>query len=503
MADLNLFWGDIHNHCGISYGYGSLEKALEIAKDNLDFCAITGHAMWPDMAYEGKEWAYLENYHKKGFEKLAVNWEQTQNTINRANQDGLFTTFQSYEMHSRKYGDYHVVSKNNLLPILNRVSPEAIISELPVDTAIAIAHHPGYTTGSRGIAWDLFNERITPVVEVFSKHGCAMYDNAPYPYYHSMGPRDGRSTIHAGLEKGYQFGFVGSTDHHAGYPGSYGSGMMAVMAQRKTRQDIWEGIVNRHTYAVTGDRILCNFRLNGKIFGSKVQAEARRDIQLDITACGFIDRVTIYKNCKILWVLHGESIPLEPATKDRRFKVRIEMGWGFLNRPFLWDGNIVIRDGVLEGCEKCYRGRNILAPSSENDTMEEANLLEHVMQSTVNNVQFRCTTFCNPTPIHAQTSSIILEISGDSHTSIGLNVNQSQHWFSIGELLHGSRSFHMDNRIPESEAVMVHQAVPESCYNIHYSLTDKEKTCDCDVYHVEVRQLNNQCAWISPIYVYS
>ena len=37
MADLNVYVGDIHNHCGISYGYGSIENAVEFARSQLDF----------------------------------------------------------------------------------------------------------------------------------------------------------------------------------------------------------------------------------------------------------------------------------------------------------------------------------------------------------------------------------------------------------------------------------------------------------------------------------
>lgn len=44
-----LLWGDLHNHCGITYGFGSLQNALKIARSHLDFCCITGHAMWPDI----------------------------------------------------------------------------------------------------------------------------------------------------------------------------------------------------------------------------------------------------------------------------------------------------------------------------------------------------------------------------------------------------------------------------------------------------------------------
>lgn len=41
---MELLFGDIHNHCGMTYGYGSLEHALAAAREQLDFCMVTGHA---------------------------------------------------------------------------------------------------------------------------------------------------------------------------------------------------------------------------------------------------------------------------------------------------------------------------------------------------------------------------------------------------------------------------------------------------------------------------
>ena len=63
-----------------------------------------------------------------------------------------------------------------------------------------------------------------------------MCEEADYPYYHNMGPRDGRNLIYEGLKRGKQFSFVASTDHHAGFPGSYGDGMAAVWAEEKAEK---------------------------------------------------------------------------------------------------------------------------------------------------------------------------------------------------------------------------------------------------------------------------
>ena len=34
----NLYWGDLHNHCAVSYGSGTATRALANAKEHLDFC---------------------------------------------------------------------------------------------------------------------------------------------------------------------------------------------------------------------------------------------------------------------------------------------------------------------------------------------------------------------------------------------------------------------------------------------------------------------------------
>ncbi|MFR9028430.1 MAG: DUF3604 domain-containing protein [Clostridium sp.] len=182
-------------------------------------------------------------------------------TIAEANTED-FITFQAYEMHSSLYGDHHIVTPDDSLPLIYRDSPAQLLHDSGCD-GITVAHHIGYTPGYRGINWDLYDPAVTPLIEVCSKHGCGMSETAPYPYYHNMGPRDSRCTVYEGLKRGFHFGFVGSTDHHAGYPGSYGDGKLVVLAESKTRSAIWDGLKNRRTYAVTGDRIKCDFSVDG------------------------------------------------------------------------------------------------------------------------------------------------------------------------------------------------------------------------------------------------
>src|SRR5689334_9646173 len=67
---LRPFYGDLHNHCDISYGHGSLRQALARARRQLDFVSVTGHAYWPDMPVDDPSVAHIVDFHVKGFAKL-------------------------------------------------------------------------------------------------------------------------------------------------------------------------------------------------------------------------------------------------------------------------------------------------------------------------------------------------------------------------------------------------------------------------------------------------
>ena len=69
---MHPYFGDLHNHCGISYGHGSLETALRIARQQLDFCSVTGHASWPDMPAPNKQIQHLLTYHPNELNQLKM-----------------------------------------------------------------------------------------------------------------------------------------------------------------------------------------------------------------------------------------------------------------------------------------------------------------------------------------------------------------------------------------------------------------------------------------------
>ncbi|WP_284639299.1 hypothetical protein [Paenibacillus silviterrae] len=497
-----LYWGDLHNHCGISYGFGGLENALLAAKGQLDFCAIIGHASWYDIPARTEGLEYLVDFHKEGFAKLRDHWDYVRETVKSFNVPGEFVTFQGYEAHSSQYGDHHFVTPDDDLPIVEGESTKAIIEKLTPRRVIAVPHHVGYTPGYRGGNWDSFDSAISPIVEVYSKHGCGMSDQSPFPYYHDMGPRDSRSSVSAALARKLRFGFVGSTDHHAGYPGSYGDGRLAVLADAKTRESIWEAILARRTYAVTGDKIQCRFTMNGLPMGSETTAKERR-FELDVTACDQIDKIIVYKNLRPWKVINGETLISQgsgAAKSAGKYKVKVEMGWGNKKEGFAWNATAKLQGGKLLSVETCFRGRSVLAPTPELRDDPTMNVLgNRIVGQSDTAVEWSCTSFKNPTTLHPHTAGVILEIEGDAGTELHLAANGKEIKTTVGELLSGNRTVHLHPY--NSEAIVAHRAVPQYAYTVSDAWTDTEAETDCDVYYAEIKQMNGQCAWISPFYV--
>ncbi len=486
-----ILWGDFHNHCGITYGFGSLENALKIARSHLDFCCITGHAMWPDIYQRTSETEFIVDFHQEGFQKLHDHWEEIRAEMARQNDDEL-VTFQSYEMHSSLYGDHHIISPDDSFPLIYRDSPAQLVNDCGVQ-AIAVPHHIGYTPEYRGINWDLYEQRISPCVEVFSKHGCAMSEAAPYPYYHDMGPRDSRNTVYHGLQRGNRFCFLGSTDHHAGFPGSYGDGLTAVLTEEKSRKGIWEALLAGRAYAVTGDRIVCTFSVNGKGLGETAEG-SRRTIRCAVKGEYWADKLVIYKNCKPLAVLCGEQLA---KRRSRSYKLRVEMGWGNSEDLTRWQGCITT-DGHIAGANLYLRGRSVLSPTNVDGQPAEVNDIDNrVLERSAQMFAWQCETVRNKSTLHPQTDAAVVEIEGNPETLVTVKVNGRTYTASIAQLLEGGVSWHI--KPWHSEAVKIHAAVPDYASEMVLEIEDTG-TGGTDVYHAEFVQKNNQWAFISPIY---
>jgi hypothetical protein len=216
-----------------------------------------------------------------------------------------------------------------------------------------IPHHLAYPSGSRGVNWEAFDEECTPVVEIFSEHGSGEEDRGPLTY--SAIPWAGRqtsNTARAGLQAGLRFGFVGSSDDHAGFPGAYGEGLMAALVDDFSREGIFAAIRARRTYALTGDRIEIDFSVDGEPMGATIDAGTEVEVSFAVHGRDEIDVVELIQDGRVVHRAFAEEQVGVGAAFASPVQLRLEWGWGpwgalALDRICDWAMQVRVQHGQL------------------------------------------------------------------------------------------------------------------------------------------------------------
>jgi len=493
VGNMQILFGDIHNHNAYGYGIGSLERSIDIAQTHLDFFAFTGHSSWHDMEpMEGGR----EQHWLKGFEKLKKGWPNVQNLIADANKDQEFTSFLGFEWHSSKFGDQCVVFPEDHQPLVYPNHIEKLREFCEKKNALMIPHHLAYPQGHRGVNWQEFDERCAPVVEIFSEHGNSEDDRGPYTYFnHSMGPRETSQTVKAALAKGFKFGFVASSDSHNGFPGAYGEGLLAVHSEGLERNLIIDAINQRRTYALTGDRILVQFGIDGEIMGSSIQAGRQAEVSYDVQCPDEIDVVEIIQDGIIVFRdFPNTKLNMENATAEP-FHVRLEWGWGpwgdlALDRIADWKFDLEIIGGKILNFIPCLQS----GPFDE-DRRHKFNLKSETTLSVISYSARQGAYRQNPN------QSVILEISGDGSTSIELKMSKpirNNCTVTVADLYHGSVS-RFTGGFPK-ESYQWHRLVPVPSSRIRRKKLIQISNRKSNVY-LRVKQQNGHIAWASPVFI--
>ncbi len=526
-----LFWGDLHSHCSISYGEGTVAQALARARDQLDFCSITGHAFWPDMPQDRDRYAGIIDYHREGFARLATNWDQLIDEQRDASQPGRFLALPSYEWHSLEYGDHNVYAAGPGLALTDAPNLAALREVARAARGIMIPHHIGYAAGYRGLDWQHFDAALSPFVEIYSLHGCSESEDAPYPMLHDMGPRDWNSTATAGWAAGHRFGVIASSDHHGGYPGSHGDGRVGVWARELTREAIWEAFLARRVYAVTGDKIQARLRVDGAEMGAEVRSN-RPQITVDVQGSDAVDYVELLKNdlvWKRFYPHRRTATELEPQSR-RRYRLRVTWGWGQKDRRTPWSFELRLSDGRIVSVETCFSGQAIVAPQGVggHETGADTDDLPHaVVEQQARQLNWRSMTAGNPSMRHDTTQAVSLELEAKLSDQVTLAVNGLTVRRSLGELLRRGQVHYLRGWL--SEAVRIGPLVPLDDCCVFGELVDDtpdrpqtglahassapalqavesgnhhaDPLTGANRYRIRVRQFNGQWAWTSPVWV--
>ncbi|KPL14312.1 MAG: hypothetical protein AMS23_06985 [Bacteroides sp. SM1_62] len=489
----NIYWGDIHNHCNVGYAQGSLERAYDIAKSHLDFYCFTPHSQWHDKPESS-------NFNKftEGFKITRQNWDKIKRYANESYKPGEFVSLIGYEWHSGMYGDVCIIMPGHEGELVYLDDIKGLQQFARENNAVLIPHHPAYQQGWRGQDWSFLGPvDVSPVVEVFSEHGNAESDRAPFPYIrHSMGGRYTKNTIQYLWELGHQVGIVASSDDHLGYPGAYGEGLMAVYADTLTREAIMDAIKARRTYAVSADRIELDFRLNGHWMGETLPAVSERNILVRVKGQDVIDRVEVLRNNKVIYRNHPIDENTGRSSWDKPILCRIEFGWGpwdFFNleRVTDWEFDIHITNGKIISATPCFQS----GPYDENRRNKINRLDDHFCQFTSYTSRMQAYE-------ERATNSIILEIQGAEQTELTLSISQPsniEYRQTLGDLA-ASSDIIFTGDFP-SESIMLHRIVFYENYQTAFEFIDQHAAETTDWYYVRVTQTNGSLAWSSPIWV--
>jgi hypothetical protein len=293
---------------------------------------------------------------------------------------------------------------------------------------------------------------------------------------------------------------MGSTDQHAGYPGSYGDGRVGVLSPSLSREKIWDALENRRVCCATGDKIRIDFRINDACMGEVIRGNSRK-IYLHVEAGNAIDYVDIVKNGKTAGRINGPLIPEIPQEEVVRAKVKIEFGWNRFEEPVKWNGRISVHSGVINQVETCFRGAAYTSPQKSKiaaGDLHETKVNRLLSQSDTS-VDLEMYSVKNPNTLTPATQAVILDVTMPQPGIISADFNGKHFEHTLAELLAGNKAHFMTGWL--SEAIQFNRAIPEKAFTVEHYLIDDEPEKDTDYYYVRVRQRDNQWAWSSPVWV--
>lgn len=485
-----IYFGDIHNHNAHGYGRGTIERSIDIAREHLDFFAFTGHSSWHDLTEieGGRHRHFLD-----GFKRLKETWPRVQERIAAANKVGSFVSFLGFEWHSNMFGDQCVIFPRDFRPIKYTSHVDGLRAFCLEEGALMIPHHLAYPKGRRGVNWDVFNPAATPVVEIFSFHGLSEHDRGPHAMVRgSPGGRQTANTVRAALRAGMKFGFVASTDNHAGFPGAWGEGLMGVHADTLSRESILQAVRQRRTYALTGDRIRIDAALNGLPMGADVPAAGIFELSADVDALDEIEVVELIVDGEV----HERFWPPKPATSiEAPVLVRYEWGWGpwgelALDRVCDWEQTVSLSGGRILRVDKCLGGGPFDEDRRHRIRLQSPDRME-IQSHTSRRGAFQ----------DVATHAVVMQIEGDAATRINVALQrptQMEAGASLGELMKGSANFHAGPY--GAESFQLHRAVAASEHRLSISTTLGSSDVRSYAY-LRVRQMNGQIAWTSPFFI--
>ncbi len=279
-----LYFGDLHNHLLVDDGHqGFVDQLFAIHRDRFasDFAATTSHG----------------DSNKLLISELAQNDLLTE--VNLA--PGRFISIPGFEWTQGDFvvpraGHRHIIYETPGGPLYRPTEGHSDsireFTELMSKTnGMIFAHHISRASAG-GTDWSFTNIQVEPAVEMCSSWGRFEYYQNPG---HIRAPEIKNSSVQDAWRMGWRLGVIGGSDGHNAF-GDRIQGLTGIYATELTRPALFEALRKRRCYATTGEPIQVDFRVNGHLMGSEIEASDGPLIEGSVEGTAKLTRVEVVKS---------------------------------------------------------------------------------------------------------------------------------------------------------------------------------------------------------------
>lgn len=260
-SEYGIYFGQLHSHTTNSDGAGTLDEAYNYAKNeaDVDFLAVTDHSNSFDNDLtesmgngetstkwnNGKDAA--DKYTDEDFVGIYA-YEMTW-----SNGTGHINTFNTPGFESRNKTEYK--QSDALKTYYNQ------LKNFP--SSFSQLNHPGTTFGDFNdfAHYDAEIDELISLIEVGNGEGLVRGSGyfPSYEYYTRA------------LDKGWHVSPTNNQDNHKAKWGNANTARTVILADSLTRENVYDALVNRRTYATEDDNLKINYTLNGEVMGTILQ----------------------------------------------------------------------------------------------------------------------------------------------------------------------------------------------------------------------------------------
>lgn len=242
-------------------------------------------------------------------------WKHVSQNLAEFNEEDRFITLLGFQYVGEKVKEgvrqfvYHRENK----PIFRSSDAksnqiEKVYRMFPAKEGIAI---PSFTMCA-ACCYDFknFDPNLERLVEIYNAWGsseCPKEEGNLFPIT-GLYEEDKRGSIRLALKNNYRFGFVaGGLDDRGLYAKLFDSkqvqyqpGLTAVIADKYSKDALFDAIYQRRTYATTGARIIVGFYIAGCVMGSEIGVDKKPGLMVNRHISGYVAGTTALKKVEII-----------------------------------------------------------------------------------------------------------------------------------------------------------------------------------------------------------